>query len=245
MARREHDALRLLDAEAPQTPLQVGLLRPPIVVNPRNLGYLAPVPPLGLAYLAAAVRAGGHRVQLVDSAGQALDRASEFPTAVGPMRRIGLTPEEAVERLDPGTQVVGVNLMFLHEWAQSVELVRAARRRFPEATIVMGGETVTACWERLLGELPEVDHVVLGEGERTFHALLGALSDGVAVPALDGLISRRAVMSGAPDAAEPTSHPPGHRSALVEVGLPSGHRSAGGGGVPQDIVPFSAGRGRG
>lgn len=175
-----------------QQRLRVALVRPPIVVNPRNLGYLAPVPPLGLAYLAASVRAGGHEVQLIDSAGLALDQATEFATGVGPMRRIGLTPEQAVERIDPATQVIGVNLMFLHEWYQSLEIVRRARARFPDVPIVMGGETVTACWPRLLDELEEVDHLVLGEGERTFHAVLGALASGDAVPELDGLVSRRA-----------------------------------------------------
>lgn len=168
----------------------VGLLRPPIVVNPNNLGFLAPVPPLGIAYLAAAVRACGHEVQVVDAAGEALDRYIEFPTAAGPMGRIGLDPVDAVARLRDDTDVIGINLMFLHEWHQALELARAARRRFPRAMIVAGGETSTACRDELLAAAPEIDHLVLGEGEQTFTEMLHRRATGRSLSDIDGLVSR-------------------------------------------------------
>lgn len=171
-------------------PLQVGLVRPPIVVNPNNLGFLAPVPPLGLAYLAAAVRGAGHHVQLIDAAGLDLERYEEFPTAAGPMSRIGIPPAEAANLLHPATQVVGVNLMFLHEWHQVAAIVADARSRFPDAVIVLGGETATSCWREAFEAMPGADLVVLGEGERTFVELLDRVAAGAPVTGLDGVVDR-------------------------------------------------------
>jgi radical SAM superfamily enzyme YgiQ (UPF0313 family) len=173
-------------------PVAVGVVRAPIVVNPVNLGFMAPVPPLGLAYLCAAVRDAGHEVQLVDAAGEGLDAYSEFDTDVGPMGRFGLTPAEAVARLRDGSEVVGIGLMFLHEWAQVAEIAREARLRFPDARIVVGGETATACTDEVFEAMPEVDVVVRGEGERTFVAYLDAIGSGIEPAAGGPLVIRHA-----------------------------------------------------
>lgn len=177
--------------------LKVGLLRPPKVVNPASLGVVPSVAPLGLAYIAAAVRSAGYPVQLVDAAGEDLDAYGEFMTSLGPMGRIGLTPEAAIARLDPATAVVGLSLMFLHEWPQVRDMAAAARSRFPGAVVVLGGETATACSSLLLEDLPEVDYIVRGEGERTMVALLDQLEAGCRPGSGDGLVARTACEHGA------------------------------------------------
>ncbi|WP_336314055.1 B12-binding domain-containing radical SAM protein [Iamia majanohamensis] len=122
-------------------------------------------PPLGVAYLAAAVRAEGHDVQVVDAVGEALDaqHATGDPRFVG----VGLSPEQVVERVPADADVVGVSCSFSHDWPHDRTTIEALRRRCPTALVVVGGEHVTAVPEEVLGDCAAVDVAVLGEGEET------------------------------------------------------------------------------
>lgn len=152
--------------------LNVCLVRPPVVTLPGSLATHGPVPPLGLAYIAAVLRDLEHRVEVIDAPMAELGRTDRIESPVGDLDRVGLSPHEIVERMDPGTEVVGITNMFLHEWPQVREIAERARARFPDALIVVGGETPTALHERLLDECPAVDCCVIGEGERTIAELL-------------------------------------------------------------------------
>ena len=55
-----------------------------------------PTPPIGAAYVAAALREAGHEVRLVDGAGEAIDRAVPVDSPVGPLEQIGLSVDELV-----------------------------------------------------------------------------------------------------------------------------------------------------
>ena len=68
----------------------VTLIRPPVVVLPGALATHGPTPPLGAAYVAAALRDAGFHVQLIDGAGAALDQSVTIPSPIGPLQRIGL-----------------------------------------------------------------------------------------------------------------------------------------------------------
>jgi radical SAM superfamily enzyme YgiQ (UPF0313 family) len=171
--------------------LRVGLIRPPVVVLPDSLATHGPVPPIGIAYIAAATRAAGHHVQLIDGPGEAIDQWVSIDTPMGELHRIGLSFEEMVERLHPETQVIGLTNMFQHEWPQVRELVPLLRERFPEAFIVLGGENATAFWPSILEEAPGIDACVLGEGEHTMVALLGRIARGEPIDDLQGLALRR------------------------------------------------------
>jgi hypothetical protein len=117
----------------------VVLIRPPIVVFPRSLSSYGPVPPIGLAYIAAVLRELGHHVEVIDGSGEHIDRFEDFETPVGTLRRVGLSPAEIAERVPEGTQLVGITHMFLHEWPQVKAIAEEVRARHPHATIVLGG----------------------------------------------------------------------------------------------------------
>ena len=144
---------------------KVTLIRPPIVVFPRSLSSYGPVPPLGLAYIAAVLRESGHDVEVIDGSGEAIHQWSDFETPVGTLRRVGLSPEEIAERVDPDTQLIGITHMFLHEWPQVRAIADAVRRRVPEAMVVLGGENATAFRDHIFAETDSIDACVLGEGE--------------------------------------------------------------------------------
>lgn len=169
---------------------RVTLVNPPSVSHPESVQTYTPGPPLGLAYLAAAVRSAGHDVCVVDAPGEAIEQRREFTSPIGPMIRTGLDDHEIVARIDPEADVIGIGNMFIHEWPTIRTLAEAIRERFPTALLVLGGETPTAFWPWILDECPAVDLCVLGEGEGTFTEVLDLLEDLDAARALEGVASR-------------------------------------------------------
>jgi radical SAM superfamily enzyme YgiQ (UPF0313 family) len=141
---------------------RVALIRGPAVA-PRGSLNNEPCPPIGLAYLAGALRAAGFPVQAIDASGEALDRVAPLP-GTG-LQHNGLGIDEIVARVPPSTRVIGLSTMFSHEWPHDRALARALRRAFPEALIVAGGEHATAVPDFVLRDCPELDACLLGEGE--------------------------------------------------------------------------------
>ncbi len=171
--------------------LRVCLVRPPVVTAPWSLSYYGAVPDLGLAYVAAAVRAAGHHVTVVDAAGEALDRMRPLPTSVGRLAVQGLTHAEVIARIPTDVDVVGFAHMFLHEWDVLRELVGEVKRARPRALTIAGGENATAYWRRMLGECPALDACVRGEGEAAFCEVLARIAAGRAIDDAPSLALRR------------------------------------------------------
>src|SRR3981189_1643898 len=66
----------------------------------------------------------------------------------------------------PTHDILGITVVFTHEWPMAVRLIDLIRGRFPHATIVIGGEHVTSMAEFSL-LTSKADIAVLGEGEET------------------------------------------------------------------------------
>jgi len=170
----------------------VTLIRPNVVIFPRSLSWNGPVPPIGLAYIASTLRAAGHDVQAIDSAGEAIEHFVDFESPVGTLRRVGLPLEEIVDRIRPGTAVVGITHMFLHEWPHIRELAALIKERHPDVTLVLGGENATAFWPWILEQCPAVDACVLGEGETTAVELVERVLRGERLSDMAGIATRDA-----------------------------------------------------
>lgn len=165
----------------------VTLIRPPVVVPLDSFSYVAPMPPIGLAYVAAALRHAGHRVHVVDAPGEAPERVTDFSTPYGDMRRLGLTFDEIVARIPPETTVVGITHTFLHEWPTVRELAAAVKVRRPDVFVMIGGENATAFRQWILEESEAIDCVVMGEGEATAVELVGRLAAGAPLDDMLGI----------------------------------------------------------
>lgn len=186
----ERDPLEVADGRSPVSAPVVTLLRPPVVVMPGALATHGPTPPLGAAYVAAAVRNAGYEVQLIDGAGEAIDRCVEIDSPVGTLHQIGLPLDEIVERIDPRAVVVGVSTMFLHEWPTVRELARRVKAARPDVVLVIGGENATAFHPWILDECEAVDACVLGEGESTMVAVVDRVAHGMSLAGLGGTATR-------------------------------------------------------
>lgn len=182
--------LRVPKAKGPGEAMRVALINPPTITAPRSFSYYGAVPPLGLAYVAAVAREAGHEVQVIDATGEALGSTLTRQTAAGPLDVTGLSIPQIVGAVDPQTRVIGISHMFLHQWPLLKDLAEALKHRYPDATIVLGGENASSFWAHILDHCPQIEACVLGEGEHTFLRLLDALARGEALTGVPGLAIR-------------------------------------------------------
>lgn len=141
--------------------MKVLLINPPYTTEDRygkDLGKFGPLnEPLGLAYLAANLKQGGHEVSILDAPALGL-------TSMGICKAI---EEKAYD-------LIGVT-MLTPMYSRSVEVVKAINHAFPEITIVVGGPHPTILPRETLIENKEIDFVVIGEGEVVFLNLVNTL----------------------------------------------------------------------
>ena len=109
--------------------MHVTLVQPPTIAAVSTFAQET-VPPLGLAYVAAAVRDAGHALCVVDGVGLGLDRHALYP-AIPRSVLTGLPFAEIVARIPSDTDVVGVSCMFSNAWYPTRDLVVAIRARLP------------------------------------------------------------------------------------------------------------------
>src|SRR5262245_28790377 len=164
------------------------------LINPQGLKTFSglqmhtPNPPLGLAYVAATLKAEGFAYRVIDATGEALDVVRPYPDRDDFMVQ-GLSNDEIVERMPADTDVIGIGCMFSTLWPLTARLAHAVRRRFPDALMVLGGEHGTAVPDHVLAVSP-FDVVVLGEGEATFVELLRAHPAGRPLAEVQGVALR-------------------------------------------------------
>lgn len=126
-------------------------------------------PPLGIAYLAAHVREAGHGVEILD-----LNISGYNP------RRVSLV----LSRFSP--QVVGIST-FTETYPNARAIAAQVKEHDPDIMVVMGGSHPSILPVEVAGE-PDVDCVVVGEGEETLAQLLDVVA-GLRVPAeVSGLV---------------------------------------------------------
>jgi len=138
------------------------------IFETRTMQKLPPRVPLGLCYMAAAVREAGYRVAIIDNYLDALSnrRVAERITAMSPL-------------------AVGFSVTVVNK-SNSLEIARLVKRGDPRVRTVFGGPHATILPLDLIPD-PAVDYVVTGEGEETMPRLLGAITRGESVDAIPGV----------------------------------------------------------
>jgi radical SAM superfamily enzyme YgiQ (UPF0313 family) len=117
----------------------------------------APSPPLGLAYVAAACEAAGAEVRFYDFI------VSRY------------TPEKLASYLDAfKPDAVGATSVTMN-FHRAIETIVDAKRHDPSIVTMMGGPHVSFDIENTLNSCPELDLIVVGEGEETLSELVPLL----------------------------------------------------------------------
>jgi radical SAM superfamily enzyme YgiQ (UPF0313 family) len=155
--------------------MNIQLVHPPIYLNVHAMTALRPSLPLGLAYVAAALRKAGHHVTVLDAVAAAPDQVTQG--ARKQLFALGLTPEQIVERIDPAADVIGVSNMWSFSWPLVRDMLHKIRARWPGKPILAGGEHFTGLPEFSMEQAP-IDFIVLGEGEEGAVEVLAGLARG-------------------------------------------------------------------
>jgi len=136
--------------------MRVLLIYPYFVEERIRAEDIRPVP-IGLYSVAAVLKDEGHDVEILN------------------WHEIHKTPariKETLIRKKP--DVIGFSILHGNRWG-GIELARVAKEVDPGVTVVFGGIGATFLWEHFLRHFPEIDFVILGEGEYPFLHLLRAL----------------------------------------------------------------------
>jgi radical SAM superfamily enzyme YgiQ (UPF0313 family) len=127
---------------------------------------------LGVQYLIAALNQAGHEALVYYD----VSLSREYVAQALPLRGLfSIRPEvvcDEIMGLKP--DLVGVS-MNSYAYAQNLALVKRLKRGHPEAVVVCGGVHVTMLPQVVLGN-PEIDFIVVGEGEVALVQLANALS---------------------------------------------------------------------
>ncbi|PKN29516.1 MAG: B12-binding domain-containing radical SAM protein [Deltaproteobacteria bacterium HGW-Deltaproteobacteria-21] len=131
-------------------------------------------PPIGLYWVAALLREHGHDVKILN-----LHAAGEKPDEI----------RDILSRERP--QVVGFSILHANRWG-GIEIARIAKEVDPNLKIVFGGPGAAFLWNHLLTHFPQVDYVVIGEGEYTLLRLLQQIEQDNACPeSIEGIAFRK------------------------------------------------------
>lgn len=120
-----------------------------LLVNPPTPLEERPNPPLGLAFVAAALEDAGVEVQIVD-------------TVTHPLGRTRLA--RRIAEFEP--DIVGATAVTM-TYHGARQVIRDVKAIAPDILTMMGGPHVTFTPRETLQELPELDLIVMGEGDRT------------------------------------------------------------------------------
>jgi anaerobic magnesium-protoporphyrin IX monomethyl ester cyclase len=152
--------------------VRIALVQPP----PRSEfdKHWARYPCLGIAYVAASLRAAGHELELLDGKLEGLDIDAI-------VARVRERPPD----------LVGITCMTV-EYPRAVEIARRIKEERSELPIVVGGAHVNAVGAGALEEGEAFDFACVGEGEHLACELADALERGGDPATIPGLVSRRA-----------------------------------------------------
>jgi len=175
----------MADMAAPSGAVEPVVLVRPFAVMSRT-SYSNPVTlPIGLAYLAGVLEQAGYPVRILDAVGEDIFRITR--SDCGRFNFQGLIADDVVARIPDDAKIIGVSLMFSQEWVPHRHLIRAIRKRFPSAVIVVGGEHASAMTECVLRDCREIDYAIAGEGEMAMLELAHAIYHQQPVGAVAGV----------------------------------------------------------
>ena len=128
-------------------------------------------PPVGLGYLATALRKSGHTVQIIDCLKDCRDLA-DFMAQVDAIR----------------PQLIGINVYSISV-SHVKEMVHAIKEYDADSIIAVGGPHISSLPDRVYSDIPKADYAIRGEGEIPITHLADYLETGTGeIQSIPGLI---------------------------------------------------------
>ncbi|MBL4704098.1 MAG: B12-binding domain-containing radical SAM protein [Flavobacteriales bacterium] len=165
----------------------ITLIRPAEAFIGNSASANKPVLPIGIAYLASALKNNGYSICMLDAIGMAPDTVNKHPFR--DVSVLGGSNSLITDAVHAESIFIGISVMFSHNWPNTRELIAAIKHKFPKIPIVLGGEfpssNVKECFEE-----SEVDVVCIGEGEETILAIAHALKGEKSLDEVEGVAFR-------------------------------------------------------
>lgn len=176
--------------------MKVCIIRPPkyMIHGTRPISI---IPPLGLALIAASIKAAKHDVIAIDAIAEAPNQFQdeEIPLNINCSKTkgfklisMGLSFDEISQKIPLDVDVIAISSMFSINWPLDRALVNFLSKKFPNAFFVSGGESTTGMAEQCLKQAPALKACVLGEGEETVVDLLNAIEVGRDLAEVQGIM---------------------------------------------------------
>ncbi len=136
------------------------LLINPYCLDPRLQDYDIKVPPIGLYYIGASLIDAGHHCTILNL----YDKQAQHDTI-----------EHIIGSHQP--DLIGISILHANRWG-GLDIAKISKKILPSIPVVFGGPGAIFLWHHLLTHFPEVDYIVLGEGERPMVQMADLLSEG-------------------------------------------------------------------
>ncbi len=144
--------------------MKILLVYPPTTVYGEDPSKGGQIVPLGLAYIAAVCEKNHYETRIFDFS--ATDNVEENPE--GNFIYYGLNKNQMKKQIEEySPDIVGIQCMYTAYANDAYEVARIVKEINSQTLVVMGGAHACACPESVLDN-PQVDVVVIGEGEETF-----------------------------------------------------------------------------
>jgi radical SAM superfamily enzyme YgiQ (UPF0313 family) len=155
----------------------------------KGTATMKPAAPLGMAYIAGAIKRDHHQLQVID--GIAENIYDFHDTELGKNIIIqGMSPEQIVKKVPEDVEVIGLSCMFSNNWLLDRRLIQLLKQRFQNAVLVAGGESISGMPEYALKD-SLLDVCVVGEGEEVMCDLLRALETGADLSTVKGIVYKK------------------------------------------------------
>jgi anaerobic magnesium-protoporphyrin IX monomethyl ester cyclase len=129
-------------------------------------------PPLGLCYLASALKSAGHRTKIIDAEAQTLD-----------------TEAVVREALAHHWDAIGISAT-TPAYPAAVSLAKCLKQKF-QGPVLLGGPHATIVREESFDDSGCFDYIVCGEAEQTTVSLMNTLASGEDISNIPGLVMRK------------------------------------------------------
>ncbi len=140
-------------------------------------------PPLGLAYLAAAIRQN-HQMAVIDAIAEGYFNNQIIDKNY---LKYGLSFDEIKKKIaDFSPDVVGISFLFSSQARNTHEICSIVKSVNKKIIVVLGGAHPSAIPQEALSDR-NVDFVIIGDGESAFKKLLESIESGNNVKDIDGL----------------------------------------------------------
>ncbi len=150
---------------------KVALINPPRLDKKSNYTSAITIP-LGICYLASYLKKNGVSVVMVDALGSGINNIRKYDDKFD---YVGLEISDIIEIISD-CDIIGISANFSVQQQLLLDIVKNIRNKFPEKTLVAGGNEATINYKLYLDN--GVDYVVLGEGEETMLNLVKAIGNG-------------------------------------------------------------------